>query len=536
MVMLANWMLYCVAVGVLLSGGALALERGLRSLRRPTRWVWAGAMVLTLALPAAARIAPAPRPAPMALSPRYFTLTTDEGGFPLSPSEETRTRQGPSALNLGGWGPALRLAWGGSSAAVLLGIAAMAAVLARRRRGWRTVEVDGVPVLVSLDVGPAVVGLFRSRIVLPAWVLAADEEARRLVLAHEREHMRAGDPRLLAAALVLAALTPWNPAAWWQLRRLRLAIEVDCDARVLRRADVRAYGQVLLEIGRRTVRTRLAAAAFAEPVSSLERRIRIMTAPRARRPLLRAAGCAALAAVLAAAAGRAPQPTSAVPSFARTALTPQAAVARYFPEVATKGTAPGDFLEFVVSTDGEVVRHTWVRDPFPDGEKNMWKTTSDFAGQVANYRVVHFKPGEVGPTATEVRWTELRPGPGSVATAAAQAPAQQPQQPTAAGASSGVSIRPDAGVVRVVLTGASPKLRVTARLVDADRAGVLARGKALSGGRFRTAPGRIEVVGAGEGEFEVEIPRDARAATVQVNGHVYVVKDGDSLRVLRVGG
>lgn len=110
--------------------------------------------------------------------------------------------------------------------------------------------------------------------------------------------------------------------------------------------------------------------------------------------------------------------------------------------------------------------------------------------------------------------------------------AQQPQAPVPASAPSGVSIRPDAGVVRVVLTGASPRLRVTARLVDTDRAGVLARGKAASGARFRTAPGRIEVVGAGEGELEVEIPRAARAATVQVNGHVYVAKDGDSLRVL----
>ena len=30
--MLASWMLYCVAIGVLLSAGSAALERGLRSL------------------------------------------------------------------------------------------------------------------------------------------------------------------------------------------------------------------------------------------------------------------------------------------------------------------------------------------------------------------------------------------------------------------------------------------------------------------------------------------------------------------------
>jgi hypothetical protein len=44
------------------------------------------------------------------------------------------------------------------------------------------------------------------------------------------------------------------------------------------------------------------------------------------------------------------------------------------------------------------------------------------------------------------------------------------------------------------------------------------------------------VVNAGAGELEVEIPRAARAATVQVNGRVYVAKDGDSLRVLAPAG
>src|SRR5215213_4430185 len=234
--MLANWMLYCAAVGVLLSGGAMALERGLRSLGRPTRWVWAGAMALTLAVPAAARLAPAPEPVLLAASaPR----TRSAAALTVA---ETRGRRPAPVLELGRWDPALRLAWGASSAAVVLALAAMGAVLALRRRGWRAAEVDGVPVLVSRDVGPAVVGLFRSRIVLPAWALAADEEARRLVLEHEREHVNAGDPRLLAAAFLFAALTPWNPAAWWQLRRLRLAVEVDCDARVLGGGgDVRAY-------------------------------------------------------------------------------------------------------------------------------------------------------------------------------------------------------------------------------------------------------------------------------------------------------
>lgn len=393
--MLVNWMLYCVAVGVLLGGGALALERGLRALGRPTRWVWAAMMVLTLALPVAVRLAPAPRAAPVpmlaagpaAASTAAPTARTSVGAavrMPLTAPPPAKVRHpAPRRLNLGAWDPALRTAWGTSSAAVLLALGMMGVVLARRRRGWVPAEVDGVPVLVSADVGPAVVGLLRSRIVLPAWTLEAGEEARRLVLEHEREHVRAGDPRLLATALFLAVLTPWNPAAWWMLRRLRLAIEVDCDARVLRRrGDVRAYGSTLLEIGRRAVRAPLPAAAFAEPVSSLERRIRIMTAPRARRPLLRAAVCGALAALLVGAACETPGPLQ--PSVAgnrrvyaaageaaglpRAKLSLREAVARYFPEVARDGLGDDEYLVITASPDGDIVGHERLPRA-PDAER-----------------------------------------------------------------------------------------------------------------------------------------------------------------------
>ena len=124
----------------------------------------------------------------------------------------------------------------------------------------------------------------------------------------------------------------------------------------------------------------------------------------------------------------------------------------------------------------------------------------------------------------------------TLAPSVGRAPAPPPRQAPAPGAPTGVSIRPDAGAVRVVLSGASPRLQVTARLVDGDRAEVLARGRAVPGARFRTGPGRIEVVGAGPGEIEVAIPRAARAASVEVNGRVLVAKDGDSLRVLVPAG
>jgi TonB family protein len=342
-------------------------------------------------------------------------------------------------IDLGRWDPALRVAWGASTGAVLLAVVALGAVLARRRRGWAAAVVDGVPVLVSADVGPAVVGLVRTRIVLPAWTLEADADARRLVLEHEREHVRAGDPRLLAAALILAALTPWSPAAWWMLRRLRLAIEVDCDARVLRRrADVRAYGSALLEVGRRTVRTRLAAAAFAEPVSSLERRIRIMTAPRVRRPLLRALGLGTIAALLAIAACETPGPTQPSPGSRRMytaegeiAGAPRAkislreAVERYFPEVARAGLGPDEYLVFTVSAQGDVVGHQRLPSA-PDAARAAVDPSHKIAVRGRETQMVmrdlddrdvrsidrmEQPAGSVAPTPVTVVWVQLR-GPG----------------------------------------------------------------------------------------------------------------------------
>jgi hypothetical protein len=298
-----------------------------------------------------------------------------------------------------------------------------------------------VPVLVSPETGPAVVGLVRGRIVLPAWAVAGDAQARALVLEHEREHLRAGDPRLLAAGLVCAALMPWNPAVWWQLRRLRLAVEVDCDARVLaRRGDVRAYGRVLLEVGRRAARTRLPAAAFSEPASSLERRIRIMTAPRVRRPIARAAGFGALAALLAAAACEAPQPVGPSVESTRTVSTAPGAdglhskysvaelMRRYFPNIVQNGMSDGSSVAFVLSDAGEVVSAELVGSPgrtmspgevaavaVGPGQPAFRRVSPD---RVASMTVVKGRAGEYAPTPLNVIVVQLKGEGGTAATQA----------------------------------------------------------------------------------------------------------------------
>ena len=47
-------------------------------------------------------------------------------------------------------------------------------------------------------------------------------------------------------------LMPWNPVIWWQLFRLRTAVELDCDRRVIAAgASVCSYTELLLALGGR---------------------------------------------------------------------------------------------------------------------------------------------------------------------------------------------------------------------------------------------------------------------------------------------
>jgi hypothetical protein len=86
---------------------------------------------------------------------------------------------------------------------------------------------------------------------------------------------------------------PWNLPLWWQLRRLRLAIEIDCDARILRRGyDVSRYGEILIAIAERQSAPFGMAIAMSGPRSGLERRIRNMLRKETR---YAPAGAAALA-------------------------------------------------------------------------------------------------------------------------------------------------------------------------------------------------------------------------------------------------
>src|SRR5690606_13856642 len=216
--------------------------------------------------------------------------------------------------------PWFLLVWAFASTALLALLLLLELRLRRDRRGWLESAVDGVPVLVSHDVGPAVAGLFRGRIVLPAWALRLDAPVVRAIVAHEAEHVRAGDPRMLLAGLLAVCALPWNPVLWWQYRRLALAVELDCDARVLAALrDPRAYGLALLETARRRSRGALLHAALLRPRSFLQRRIEMMSRFAGHRMTMRAmasAGVAALALAAAVCADSPAEPEADAPELA----------------------------------------------------------------------------------------------------------------------------------------------------------------------------------------------------------------------------
>jgi TonB-dependent SusC/RagA subfamily outer membrane receptor len=340
--------LHALMVSLLLGGAALLVEPVARACRVPTRVLWGGAMAASVALAGWGiagplvdgwRSAPAPDELSQVASlppgdathagasgetafggawwaaPPALLGTTLDRAASILPEPSAATRE---------W---ILAGWGAGTLALFALLAGGLARHARRRRGWPAVQVLGQVARLSPgdhpSDGPAVAGLRHPEIILPRWALELPRAELDLVLRHEAEHRAARDPWLLAGAAFLVALFPWNPVLWWQLRRLRDAVEVDCDTRVLAAAGRprRRYAELLLKVGERAaIRAGSPSAATASPFafpaiggtpSQLERRIRAMR-PSSVRPLPLAAATAA-ALVLAVSACVADRPSPAEP-------------------------------------------------------------------------------------------------------------------------------------------------------------------------------------------------------------------------------
>jgi len=278
-------MMYGLIVAVLVGGAAWCLDRGLRTHGRPTRWVWMGALCVGALAPFLPRLVPAAAtaggPGPLALPVGVL--------YDLGTAAPTLPAQGGSLLAGIGIEDSLGALWVVGSAVVLILFALICLRLRRLRATWEPRDVCGEEVLRSDRFGPAVVGLIRSRIVLPSWSFGLGEKELEMVVLHEREHVRMRDPALLTAGLLLAALSPWNPAVWWSLARLRLAVEGDCDRRVLARGTpARSYARLLLTVAAGSRRTPEPAPALIRGGPSVIERRLMMIRTATRKPRIRA--------------------------------------------------------------------------------------------------------------------------------------------------------------------------------------------------------------------------------------------------------
>ena len=117
----------------------------------------------------------------------------------------------------------------GAVAVALYGVWSLHRLAARLR--WRLPDADGVYRVHGLETA-FVLGVLRPRIYLPTGLDAGQE---RYILAHEKAHLRRGDPlwRLLAfGALCLHWFNPLAWAAYWLSGR---DMEMSCDEAVVRR-------------------------------------------------------------------------------------------------------------------------------------------------------------------------------------------------------------------------------------------------------------------------------------------------------------
>lgn len=112
-------------------------------------------------------------------------------------------------------------------------------------------------VLEAPAIGPAVVGVFRPRIVVPCHLVdeveRGDRPARELawILQHEEAHIMRFDPIHLAIWQWLQALAWPIIAVWIAARRVRGVMEVACDDHAAGGRDLatrRAYGAALLRL------------------------------------------------------------------------------------------------------------------------------------------------------------------------------------------------------------------------------------------------------------------------------------------------
>jgi len=307
------WLTYCTLVGAVVAFGTSMAERAALLLGWRLRYLWLGAMLLTVGVSLGSLVA-ATRPqataAAVVLPAVAGTEHADERtATSLTPAAEpvaivvrryaSRLSREVDALSarFSRFDAPIMFVWAVVSTFLAALVMREAFEGRRLRLACEARSVKGMRVLLTDNLGPAALGLGESEVLLPRWLLDLEDQLLELVLRHEREHLKAKDPALLLLALGALVALPWELPLWWMWQRLRLAIELDCDGRLLREGhSTTRYAQLLMLMSQRIGRPAPSLQPFITVVaplhpaqSHLTTRIRIMTQETRRHASLRAA-------------------------------------------------------------------------------------------------------------------------------------------------------------------------------------------------------------------------------------------------------
>ena len=132
--------------------------------------------------------------------------------------------------------------------ASMMALYSVAQYLALRRRLAEAVPLQGEIYLADRIASPFVMGIFHPRIYLPSSTPMAE---RRFVVAHERHHIRRGDPLWKLLGYCALCLHWFNPLVWLAFCLAGKDMEMSCDEAVIKRLGehIRAdYSQALLRL------------------------------------------------------------------------------------------------------------------------------------------------------------------------------------------------------------------------------------------------------------------------------------------------
>lgn len=211
---LVPWVAKATLILAVAAGAALALRRASADLRH---LVWRGVFAVLLLLPLTVQLAPRWTPVQVDPAAPVQTVITVLAGDP-----EPSPRHQP-----------LEWVWTAGMGFLLLREA-----LRLGRARWLVARslAFGADSRVRLShhvAVPAVFGIWRPVILLPADAWNWNEDRLSVVLAHERMHILRRDPAWIAVARVTAALWWPHPLVWFALHRLIQEAEQACDDGVL---------------------------------------------------------------------------------------------------------------------------------------------------------------------------------------------------------------------------------------------------------------------------------------------------------------